>query len=38
MTFQASNLRENHFLDLLDDDNNIIELTYVKGGSCQVYK
>jgi len=33
MTFQASNLKENQFLDLLDDDNNIIELTYVKGGS-----
>jgi len=28
--FQASNFKENHFLDLLDDDNNIIELTYVK--------
>ena len=29
--FQASNFKENHFLDLLDDDNNIIEPTYVKG-------
>ena len=33
VTFQASNFKENHFLDLLDDDNNIIELTYVKEGS-----
>jgi len=32
MTFQASNLKGNQFLDLLDDDNNIIELSYVKGG------
>ena len=33
MMFQASNLKGNHFLDLLDDGNNIIELTYVKGRS-----
>ena len=33
MTFQASNLKGNQFLDLLDDDNNIIEPSYVKGGS-----
>ena len=32
MTFQALNLKENQFLDLLDDNNNIIELSYVKGG------
>ena len=32
MTFQASNLKENQFLDLLDNNNNIIELTYVKEG------
>ena len=31
--FQASNLKENQFLDLLDEDNNIIEPTYVKEGS-----
>ena len=31
--FQASNLKGNHFLDLLDNDNNIIKLTYVKGRS-----
>jgi len=29
---QASNLKENQFLDLLDNDNNIIELSYVKEG------
>ena len=31
MTFQASNLKGNQFLDLVDDNNNIIEPTYVKG-------
>jgi len=31
MTFQASNHKGNHFLELVDDDNNIIELTYTKG-------
>ena len=30
--FQASNLKEKQFLDLVDDDNNIIEPTYVKEG------
>jgi len=33
MTFQASNLKGNQFLDLLDNNNNIIELFYVKRGS-----
>jgi len=33
MMFQASNLKGNQFLDLLDNENNIIELSYVKGGS-----
>ena len=33
MTFQASDSKENQFLDLLDDNNNIIELSYVKKGS-----
>ena len=33
MMFQASNLKGNQFLDLLDNDNNIIEPSYVKGGS-----
>ena len=32
MMFQASDLKGNQFLDLLDDDNNIIEPSYVKGG------
>jgi len=33
MMFQASNFKGNYFLDLLDDNDNIIEPTYVKGGS-----
>ena len=33
MMFQASDLKGNQFLDLLDNDNNIIELSYIKGGS-----
>ena len=33
MMFQASYLKGNQFLDLVDDDNNIIEPTYVKEGS-----
>jgi len=33
MTFQASNLKEKQFLNLLDDDYNIIEPSYIKGGS-----
>ena len=32
MTFQASDGKGNHFLDLLDDDLNVIELSYVRGG------
>ena len=32
MCFQASNGKGNNFLDLLDDDFNIIELSYIKGG------
>jgi len=32
MTFQASNLKKNQFLDLLDDNNNIIKPSYAKGG------
>ena len=31
MTFQASDGKGNHFLDLLDDDFNIIEPSYMKG-------
>ena len=33
MTFQASDLKGKQFLDLLDDENNIIEPSYSKGGS-----
>ena len=33
MMFQAFDLKGNHFLDLLDNDNKIIKLTYTKGGS-----
>jgi len=33
MMFQASNLKGNQFLDLLDNNNNIIEPSYIKGGS-----
>ena len=32
MTFQASDLKGNQFLDLLNNNNNIIKLFYVKGG------
>ena len=32
MMFQASDLKGNQFLDLLDDNNNIIKLSYVKDG------
>ena len=32
MTFQASDKKGNHFLDLLDDDLKAIELSYSKGG------
>ena len=33
MMFQASDLKENQFLNLLDNNNNIIKLSYVKEGS-----
>ena len=33
MTFQASDLKSNHFLDLLDDECYTIEPSYTKGGS-----
>ena len=32
MSFQASDLKERQFLDLLDNNNNIIEPSYAKGG------
>ena len=31
MTFQASDGKGNHFLDLLDDDLNVIEPSYARG-------
>jgi len=31
MTFQASDLKGKYFLNLLDSDDNIIELSYIKG-------
>ena len=37
MTFQASDAKGRNFLELLDDDSNIIELTYFKGGSWLKY-
>ena len=37
MTFQALNLKEWHFLDLCDNDNNPIEPSYVKGSSWLKY-
>ena len=33
ITFQASNLKEKQFLDLLDNENNIIKPSYSKGDS-----
>ena len=37
MTFQASDLKGKQFLDLLDGDDNIIEPSYIKGGSWLKY-
>jgi len=31
--FQASDAKERHFLELFDEDSNIIKPTYSKGGS-----
>jgi len=33
MTFQASDLKEKQFLNLIDSNENILELSYIKGGS-----
>jgi len=33
MTFQALDMKDKYFLDLVDNDNNIIEPSYIKGGS-----
>jgi len=32
MIFQALDLKSNHFLDLVDGDNKLLELLYIKGG------
>ena len=32
MQFQASDGKGNNFMDLLDDDSNVIKLSYIKGG------
>jgi len=37
MTFQASDLKGHHFLDLSDEDSNPLEPTYAKGGSWLKY-
>ena len=37
MTFQALDFKGKQFLDLLDDDNNIIKPSYTKGGSWLVF-
>ena len=33
MIFQASDDKENNFLDLVDNKNNPLELSYSKGGT-----
>jgi len=33
MVLQASNKKDHHFLDLLDDNNKPLELTYLKDGT-----
>jgi len=33
MTFQMSDMKGKHFLDLVDNDDNIIEPLYIKEGS-----
>ena len=32
MTFQVLDLKSNQFLDLMDSDNKLLELSYIKGG------
>jgi len=32
MTFQASDLKSTHFLDLIDGDNNLLKPSYIRGG------
>ena len=33
MTFQVSDMKSKHFLDLVNNDNNILEPVYSKGGT-----
>ena len=33
ITFQTLDMKSKYFLDLVDNDDNIIELSYIKGGS-----
>ena len=33
MTFQVSDMKGRHFLNLVDSDNNVLELAYSKGGT-----
>jgi len=37
MTFQASDIKEQNFLELLDDENNPLELSYSKDGTWLKY-
>jgi len=37
MTFQASDSKGKHFLDLVDGDENTLELSYIKGSSWLKY-
>jgi len=37
MTFQASDLKDRHFLELVNSDNNILEPSYSKGGTWLKY-
>jgi len=37
MTFQASDDKGRNFLELLDDENNLLEPTYSKGGTWLKY-
>ena len=37
MTFQASDMKGKHFLDFVNNDDNTIELSYIKGGSWLKY-
>ena len=32
MIFQVSDLKGNYFLNLINSDNNLLKLSYIKGG------